>query len=154
MADDIHLEVDGREITLAAEADESLLRALRAHGLTATTGACEQGECGSCSVLLDGRLECSCLVPAMVCEGARVATVEGQVGRDLGEALAANGAVQCGFCTPGFVVAAEAALDHDGPPLSVEQVRESLAGNLCRCTGYEGLIRAVCETDRARRGIA
>lgn len=152
MPEDVSVTVDGRETALAVEADTSLLRALRAHGLTSTTGACEQGECGSCSVLLDGRLVCSCLVPAMVCEGVSIATVEGVLEHDLAEALAANGAVQCGFCTPGFVVAAEAALSRH-EPLSTDDIRESLAGNLCRCTGYEGLIRAVGDTHRARRGI-
>jgi len=153
MASDIRLTVDGRQVSLTVEADTSLLRALRSNGLTATTGACEQGECGSCSVRLDDRLVCSCLVPAVVCEGSSVATVEGLLGGDLAEALAANGAVQCGFCTPGFVVAAETAMDRL-EPLSLDDVREALAGNLCRCTGYEGLLRAVLETDRARRGIA
>jgi carbon-monoxide dehydrogenase small subunit len=153
MADPVRLTVDGRDISLFVEADTSLLRALRAHGLTATTGACEQGECGSCSVQLDDRLVCSCLVPAAVCEGARVTTVAGLLGPDLADALAANGAVQCGFCTPGFVVAAETALARS-EPLSLDDVREALAGNLCRCTGYEGLLRAVHDTDRTRRGTA
>ena len=147
---EVTITLDGRDTTLEATPATSLLRALRDAGATATTGACEQGECGSCSVEIDGRVECSCLVPALVCHGSVIRTVRSFVRADLADALAEHGAVQCGFCTPGIVVAAEAALA-DPEPLTEHGVRESLAGNLCRCTGYEGIIAAVLRVDEARR---
>lgn len=156
----ITLTVDGERTEIETTPGSSLLRALRDHGTTSVLGACEQGECGSCSVRLDGRVECACLVPAMICDGATVETAATLLPADLAEALARHGAVQCGFCTPGIVVAAAALLATDaaGPlpsgPLSPAQVREGLAGNLCRCTGYEGIVDAVVETDRLRRGSA
>lgn len=148
--DEVHVVVDGQPLTIEASPSTSLLRALRDAGLTATEGACEQGECGSCSVLLDDVMVCSCLVPAAVCDGASVTTVTGLVQPDLAAALERHGAVQCGFCTPGFVVAAEAYLQGCTSP-GLDDVREALSGNLCRCTGYEGLLAAVHETARARR---
>ncbi len=155
MLGEVSLTVDGHPVTLAPELGDSLLRALRDAGSTQVTGACEQGECGSCSVVLDGRLVASCLVAAVVCDGAEVRTAPGLLGADLAEALARHGAVQCGFCTPGIVVAAEAtiaaALD-EGRELPAASVREALAGNLCRCTGYEGIVAAVVEVAAERSG--
>lgn len=155
MLGEVSLTVDGHPVALAPELGDSLLRALRDVGSTQVTGACEQGECGSCSVVLDGRLVASCLVAAVVCDGADVRTAPGVLGDDLAEALARHGAVQCGFCTPGIVVAAEAtiaaALD-EGRDLPPSAVREALAGNLCRCTGYEGIVAAVVEVAAARSG--
>lgn len=147
---DVRVTVDGTPVTLDIDLSASLLRALRDAGLTATKGACEQGECGSCSVLLDELLVCSCLVPAAVCEGASVTTVASLASADLLDAMARTGSVQCGFCTPGFVVAAEALLASGTAPLTEEAIREGLAGNLCRCTGYEGLVQAVRETAAVR----
>jgi aerobic carbon-monoxide dehydrogenase small subunit len=126
---------------------ESLLFALRERlGLPGSKNACEQGECGSCSVLLDGRLVCSCLVLAAQADGHEVVSVEGlaQDGRlhRVQEAFAATGAVQCGFCTPGFVVAAADLLEHNADP-SDDEIREALSGNLCRCTGYAKIFDAV-----------
>ena len=126
---------------------ESLLFALRERlGLPGSKNACEQGECGSCSVLLDGRLVCSCLVLAAQADGHDVVTVEGlaEDGRlhRVQEAFAATGAVQCGFCTPGFVVAAADLLEHTPEP-SEDEIREALSGNLCRCTGYAKIFDAV-----------
>jgi aerobic carbon-monoxide dehydrogenase small subunit len=126
---------------------ESLLFALRERlGLPGSKNACEQGECGSCSVLLDGRLVCSCLVLAAQADGHDVVTVEGLAddGRlhRVQEAFAATGAVQCGFCTPGFVVAAADLLEHNADP-SDDEIREALSGNLCRCTGYAKIFDAV-----------
>ena len=126
---------------------ESLLMALRDHlDLPGSKNACEQGECGSCSVLLDGELVCSCLVLAAQADGHDVVTVEG-LGADgelhpVQEAFADTGAVQCGFCTPGFVVAA-ADLLRRVPDPSDDEVREALSGNLCRCTGYQKILDAV-----------
>ena len=126
---------------------ESLLFALRERlGLPGSKNACEQGECGSCSVYLDGALVCSCLVLAGQAEGREVVTVEGlaEDGRlhRVQEAFAETGAVQCGFCTPGFVVAAADLLEHNADP-SDDEIREALSGNLCRCTGYAKIFDAV-----------
>jgi aerobic carbon-monoxide dehydrogenase small subunit len=126
---------------------ESLMHVLRERlGLPGAKNACEQGECGSCSVLLDGVLVCSCLVLARQAEGRAVGTVEGLAPEgDLSvvqRAFADAGAVQCGFCTPGLVMAAEDLLRRTPAPGDAE-IREALAGNLCRCTGYEKIRDAV-----------
>jgi carbon-monoxide dehydrogenase small subunit len=126
---------------------ESLLYALRERlGLPGSKNACEQGECGSCTVYLDGTPVCACLVAAGQAEGREVRTVEGLAdGDDLDpvqEAFMAAGAVQCGFCTPGLIVATHELLHRVDHP-SDEEIRESLAGNLCRCTGYEKILDAV-----------
>ena len=126
---------------------ESLLMALRDHlDLPGSKNACEQGECGSCSVYLDGELVCSCLVLAGQAEGREVVTVEGlAAGEQLDavqEAFVEAGAVQCGFCTPGLIVASHDLLTRNAAPTDPE-IREALAGNLCRCTGYEKILDAV-----------
>jgi carbon-monoxide dehydrogenase small subunit len=126
---------------------ESLLFALREKlGFPGSKNACEQGECGSCSVLLDGSLVCACLVLAAQADGHDVVTVEGLAagGRPhpVQEAFVAAGAVQCGFCTPGLVVAAVDLLARSPSP-SDDEVREALSGNLCRCTGYQKILDAV-----------
>ena len=126
---------------------ESLLFALRERlELPGSKNACEQGECGSCSVLLDGVLVCSCLVLAAQADGHEVVTVEGLASDDrlhpVQEAFAATGAVQCGFCTPGFVMAAADLLERSPDP-SDDEIREALSGNLCRCTGYAKIFDAV-----------
>jgi carbon-monoxide dehydrogenase small subunit len=126
---------------------ESLLHVLRERlGLPGAKNACEQGECGSCSVYLDGELVCSCLVLAGQAEECEVVTVEGlAAGEELHpvqEAFVAAGAVQCGFCTPGLIVATHDLLARNPEP-SDPEIREALAGNLCRCTGYEKILDAV-----------
>jgi aerobic carbon-monoxide dehydrogenase small subunit len=126
---------------------ESLLYVLRERlGLPGSKNACEQGECGSCSVYLDGALVCACLVLAGQAQGAQVVTVEGLAGGDrlhpVQEAFVEAGAVQCGFCTPGLVVATHDLLRREPRP-SDARIREALAGNLCRCTGYEKVMDAV-----------
>jgi carbon-monoxide dehydrogenase small subunit len=126
---------------------ESLLFALREHlGLPGSKNACEQGECGSCSVYLDGVLVCSCLVLAAQAEGREVVTVEGIAPEgelhEIQRAFVEAGAVQCGFCTPGLVVASHDLLARTPRP-SDPEIREALAGNLCRCTGYEKILDAV-----------
>ena len=143
----IALTVNGEPHEAEVWEGESLLFALRERlGLPGSKNACEQGECGSCSVLLDGRLVCSCLVLAAQADGHDVVTVEGlaENGRlhKVQEAFAATGAVQCGFCTPGFVVAAADLLEHNADP-SDDEIREALSGNLCRCTGYQKIFDAV-----------
>ena len=143
----VRLTVNGEERAAEAWPGESLLFFLRERlGLPGSKNACEQGECGSCSVLLDGELVCSCLVLAAQAAGHEVITVEGlaadgQLHR-VQEAFAETGAVQCGFCTPGFVVAAADLLDHNPDP-SDDEIREALSGNLCRCTGYAKIFDAV-----------
>jgi carbon-monoxide dehydrogenase small subunit len=126
---------------------ESLLYVLRERfGLFGSKNACEQGECGSCSVLLDGTLVCACLVLAGQAQGRQVITVEGLSGGDslhpVQQAFVEAGAVQCGFCTPGLIVAAHDLLRRAPRPTEA-QVREALAGNICRCTGYAKIINAV-----------
>ena len=126
---------------------ESLLYVLRERlGLPGSKNACEQGECGSCSVYLDGVLVCSCLVLAGQAEGCEIVTVEGLAGEDdlhpVQEAFVEAGAVQCGFCTPGLIVATHDLLQRTPKPTDAE-IREALAGNLCRCTGYEKILDAV-----------
>jgi len=151
MSEQIRLQLDGVSTALDVSPETSLLRALRDGGFTATTGACEQGECGSCTVRLNGRFVCSCLVPALICDGSDVATVRSMLRPDMAAALVAHGAVQCGFCTPGFVVEAERLLAAP-ERLTLDEVREGLAGNLCRCTGYDGLLSAILDVDESRRG--
>ena len=127
---------------------ESLLYVLRERlGLPGTKNACEQGECGSCSVYLDGTLVCACLVAAAQTHGRAVRTVEGLAGaggqlHPVQEAFVEAGAVQCGFCTPGLVMAVDDLLARHPRPTDAE-IREALAGNLCRCTGYEKILDAV-----------
>jgi carbon-monoxide dehydrogenase small subunit len=126
---------------------ESLLYVLRERlGLPGSKNACEQGECGSCSVFLDGTLVCACLVLGAQADGHEVVTVEGLGGGDglhpIQEAFVEAGAVQCGFCTPGLVVAAADLLQHSASPTD-DEIREALSGNLCRCTGYQKIFDAV-----------
>ena len=126
---------------------ESLLHVLRERlGLPGAKNACEQGECGSCSVYLDGELVCACLVLAGQAEGREVTTVEGLAAdgglHPVQEAFLEAGAVQCGFCTPGLIVATDDLLTRIPEPTEAE-IREALAGNLCRCTGYEKILDAV-----------
>jgi carbon-monoxide dehydrogenase small subunit len=143
----IELRVNGEAREVEVWEGESLLFALREGlGLPGSKNACEQGECGSCSVLLDGRLVCSCLVLAAQAQGHELVTVEGLSDDErlhpVQEAFAETGAVQCGFCTPGFVVAAADLLDRNPTP-SDDEIREALSGNLCRCTGYAKIFDAV-----------
>jgi carbon-monoxide dehydrogenase small subunit len=144
----IALTVNGQpRVVEDAWEGESLLSVLREHmSLPGSKNACEQGECGSCSVYLDGQLVCACLVLGGQAQGREVVTVEGLVsGEDLHpvqEAFLEAGAVQCGFCTPGLVVATHDLLTRVPQPTSTE-IREALAGNICRCTGYAKIIDAV-----------
>jgi len=149
------LTVNGTEHHVAgAWLGESLLYVLRERlGLPGAKNACEQGECGSCSVLVDGRLVCSCLVLAATAVGTEVTTVESLAAdgvlSDVQQAFVDAGAVQCGFCTPGLVMAVDDLLRRDGAPTELE-VREAISGNLCRCTGYGRVIEAVRVAVRRR----
>ena len=143
----ISLHVNGEPADADVWEGESLLYVLRERlGFPGSKNACEQGECGSCSVLLDGKLVCSCLVLAAQADGHGVVTVEGlaEDGRlhRVQEAFVAAGAVQCGFCTPGLVVATADLLERTADP-SDDEIREALSGNLCRCTGYAKIFDAV-----------
>ena len=143
----IELKVNGEQREADVWEGESLLFALRERlGLPGSKNACEQGECGSCSVLLDGTLVCACLVLAVQAEGHEVVTVEGLAENGelhrVQEAFVEAGAVQCGFCTPGLVVATADLLAHNPKP-SDDEIREALSGNLCRCTGYSKIFDAV-----------
>jgi carbon-monoxide dehydrogenase small subunit len=143
----ITVRINGEEHQADCWEGESLHFALRENlGFPSSENACEQGECGSCSVLLDGTLACSCLVLAAQADGHEVTTVEGLAQGErlhaVQEAFVDAGAVQCGFCTPGLVVAAADLLAHEPSP-SDDRIREALSGNLCRCTGYGRILEAV-----------
>ena len=139
--------VNGDEVTLEVPGMRRLLDALREDlGLTGTKEGCGEGECGACSVLIDGEVVDSCLVPVSQVEGTSVMTVEGLAtdGRldALQDAFLQHGGAQCGICTPGMLMSARAYLDQGGAPVD-EDIREAIAGNLCRCTGYTKIIDAI-----------
>jgi carbon-monoxide dehydrogenase small subunit len=143
----VTITVNGEEATADCWEGESLLFALREKlGFPGSKNACEQGECGSCSVLLDGKLVCACLVLAAQADGHAVTTVEGLADAErlhkVQEAFVDAGAVQCGFCTPGLVVATADLLERNPSPTD-DEIREALSGNLCRCTGYAKIFDAV-----------
>jgi len=147
--------VNGDAVEFLCEPDESLLDALRNRlGLTGAKEGCGTGDCGACSVLLNGRLVCSCLVLGAEAEGARIDTVEGMADADdlhpLQQSFIDHAALQCGICTPGILVAAKALLDRTPDPTDSE-VRYWLAGNLCRCTGYDKIVLAVQDAARKMR---
>jgi len=153
----LHVNDEVREVR-DAWVGESLLFVLRERlGLMGTKGACEQGECGSCSVMVDGELVCSCLVMAASAVGQRIITIEGiaPIGApsDVQRAFVDAGAVQCGFCTPGLIMAAHDLLERSVQPSEIE-IREELSGNVCRCTGYGRIIEAVQRVSVNRRAGA
>lgn len=135
--------LNGREVEIRANPMTRLLDVLREeHGLTGTKEGCGEGECGACTVLVDGESVCSCLVPVAQVEGAQVMTIEALQGaHPLQQLFMDEVGAQCGICTPGMVLAALALADHPAPTL--DDVRTALAGNLCRCTGYSAIYRAV-----------
>lgn len=143
----VTFNVNGEERVANITGSESLLTVLREElDLPGSKNACEQGECGSCSVILDGAVVTSCLVMAADCEASEVTTVEG-IGGDrelhaVQQALLDHGAVQCGFCTPGFVVTA-AHMFEGNPHPSSDEIKEALSGNICRCTGYGAILRSL-----------
>ena len=143
----ITVTVNGQERDLFVEARQTLLDALRCNlGLTGTKEGCGDGNCGSCTVLLNGQAVNSCLVFAVEADGQEVLTIEG-LGQDgkldpLQETFIEEGAIQCGFCTPGFILTAKAFLDSNRDPTEGE-IRLAIAGNLCRCTGYDKIVRAI-----------
>jgi len=149
---EISLIVNGEAKTVSAYPVERLLDVLRQHlGLTGTKEGCGEGECGACSVLMNGALVVSCLIPVAQAQGANVVTIEGVTGdarfRTLQEVFLECGAAQCGICTPGMILATVHLLEKKPEP-TIEEIRERLAGNLCRCTGYLQILEAVAEAAR------
>ena len=149
--------INGDVVEYLCDADETLLDVLRNRlGLPGAKEGCGTGDCGACSVMLDDRLVCSCLVLGAEAEGKRVGTIEGmakgEVLHPLQRNFIAHAALQCGICTPGFLVAAKALLDRNSNPTETE-VRYWLAGNLCRCTGYDKIVRAVMATAAEMREV-
>jgi carbon-monoxide dehydrogenase small subunit len=143
----IKLKVNGAWREVETRPDRILLDLLREElCLTGTKKGCEAGECGACTVIMNGRAVLSCLIPALRADGAEIITIEGlaEEGRlhPLQQAFLEGGAVQCGYCTPGMLLAAKALLDENPEP-SVEEVKRAISGNLCRCTGYTKIIRAI-----------
>jgi aerobic carbon-monoxide dehydrogenase small subunit len=152
----ISTTINGDPAEFVCAPEESLLDVLRNRlGLTGAKEGCGTGDCGACSVTLDGRLVCSCLVLAAEAEGAAIATIEGMADHDalhpLQRAFIDHAALQCGVCTPGILIAAKSLLEKNPEPTD-EEVRYWLAGNLCRCTGYDKIIRAVQSAAAEMRG--
>jgi carbon-monoxide dehydrogenase small subunit len=144
---ELRFTLNGRPAIWVAEPRTTLLRALREHGVISVKRGCEEGECGTCTVLVDGVPQKSCMMLALEAEGRSVLTAEGLVGsggelHPVQRAFIEEGAVQCGFCTPGMVLTTAALLRRNPDP-SEEEIRAALSGNLCRCTGYVGIFRAV-----------
>jgi aerobic carbon-monoxide dehydrogenase small subunit len=148
--------INGDAVEFVCSADEPLLDVLRNRlGMTGAKEGCGTGDCGACSVTVNGRLVCSCLVLGAEVGGAKIETIEGMAKGDelhpLQKNFIAHAALQCGICTPGFLIAAKALLDKNPDP-SEEEIRFGLAGNLCRCTGYDKIVRAVQATAKEMRG--
>ncbi len=147
MKRDIVLKVNGKSYNLSVEAHRTLVEVLRETlGFTGTKKSCNEGECGACTVLMDGKPVASCLVLAVAAQGKEITTIEGlNEGEKLHpvqEAFVKHAAIQCGFCTPGMVLAAKALLDENPEP-TAKEVRRAISGNLCRCTGYQQIVDAV-----------
>jgi aerobic-type carbon monoxide dehydrogenase small subunit (CoxS/CutS family) len=141
------MTVNGQPVALEVEADELLVDALRDRlGLTGTKIGCSEGECGACTVIMDGEAVLSCLIPALRAQGREVLTIEGlsegETLHPLQQSFVEHGAVQCGYCIPGFVLSAKALLDRNPDP-DRDEIKEAIAGNLCRCTGYVKIIEAI-----------
>ena len=143
----LHMTVNGKDVEVGIDPRESLADTLRERlGLTSVKKGCEVGECGACTVILNGQTVNSCLTPAMAASGREVITIEGLAGPDglhpIQEAFIEAGAVQCGYCVPGMALSAKALLDHNPRP-SREEIAAAMSGNLCRCTGYQKILAAV-----------
>jgi carbon-monoxide dehydrogenase small subunit len=143
----LSMSVNGQKVTVEIEADELLVDVLRDRlGLIGTKIGCNEGECGACTVIMDGQAILSCLIPALRAHDREITTIEGLADGDklhpLQKAFVEHGAVQCGYCTPGFIMSAKALLDHNPHP-DRDEIKEAIAGNLCRCTGYVKIIEAI-----------
>lgn len=153
----IRFTLNGKAAASGAAPDERLLDVLRNEfRLTGVKCGCREGECGACAVILDGRLVNSCLVAMGKLEGRAVVTIEGYSGTErfkvLNKAYADAGAVQCGFCTPGMILASECILAQNPDP-SEEEIRQGISGNLCRCTGYSAIVRAIRNAAKEGKGL-
>ncbi len=153
MKQTVHFKLNGESIQIEVSPHLTLLQVLRNElEMTGTKEGCGMGECGACTVLIDGKAVNACLFPIMEIEGKSVTTIEGLMGIDgtlhpLQRSFIENGAVQCGFCTPGMVLSAKALLDENPKPTE-EEIRHAISGNLCRCTGYLQIIKAIKETSK------
>jgi len=148
------MTVNGGEVTVEIEADELLVDVLRDRlGLIGTKIGCNEGECGACTVIMDGEPVLSCLTPALRAQGRAITTIEGLGDgkrlHPLQKAFVEHGAVQCGYCTPGFIMSAKALLDRNPHP-SRDEIKEAIAGNLCRCTGYVKIVEAIESVAKAQ----
>jgi len=148
--------INGEAVEFLCETQQTLLDTLRDDiGLTGSKEGCASGDCGACSVIMDGKLVCSCLVLSCECDGKTITTIEGIAQGDhlhpIQQKFLEHAALQCGFCTPGLIVATKALLDENPSPTE-EEARYWLAGNLCRCTGYDKVIRAVMDAAAEMRG--
>jgi carbon-monoxide dehydrogenase small subunit len=151
----VHCEINGKAMSLEAHPMARLLDVLREQaGLTGTKEGCGEGECGACSIEMDGALVNSCLIPALQAEDAKIRTIEGVAGAAelsaVQKAFLTHGGAQCGICTPGMILAARNLLSRSAQPSEAE-IREALAGNLCRCTGYTKIFESVLEACRTER---
>jgi len=151
----VKTKINGDVVEYVCDAEETLLDVLRNRlGLTGAKEGCSTGDCGACSITLDGRLTCSCLVLGAEADGHEIGTIEGMAKGEelhpLQQKFLDHAALQCGICTPGFLIAAKALLDKNPNPTETE-VRFGLAGNLCRCTGYDKIVRAVLDTAQDMR---
>jgi carbon-monoxide dehydrogenase small subunit len=151
----VNCEINGKAFSLQAYPMSRLLDVLREQaGLTGTKEGCGEGECGACSIELDGLLVNSCLVPAVQADGAKIRTIEGVANASelsaVQQAFLTHGGAQCGICTPGMILAARNLLSRNAQPTETE-IREALSGNLCRCTGYTKIFESVLEACRAKR---
>ena len=156
MKQDIVLNVNGIQYNINIETHRTLVEVLRdTLGLTGTKKSCNEGECGACTVLMDGKPVASCLVLAVAAQGREITTIEGlSHGEQLDpvqEAFVKHTAIQCGFCTPGMVMAAKALLDENPRPTPAE-VRKAISGNLCRCTGYQQIVDAIMAAAETKQG--
>jgi carbon-monoxide dehydrogenase small subunit len=141
------MTVNGQQVTVEVDCDDILVDVLRDKlGLTGTKVGCNEGECGACTVIMDGKAVLSCLLPALGAQGRSITTIEGLSDGDsldpLQQSFIEHGAVQCGYCIPGFIMSARALIDENPHP-DREQIKEAIAGNLCRCTGYVKIVEAI-----------
>lgn len=148
----LKMKVNGEEVEVAVKPTWTLLRVLREElGFTGTKKGCEQGDCGSCTIILDGRAVNACLVLALQAQSKEIETIEGMGTPDrlhpLQESFIKNGAVQCGFCTPGMLMSASAML-RENPSPNLQEIKRGISGNLCRCTGYTKILKAIQEVSK------